>query len=89
MIRIVLQSQRKIFQILLNQKEHFCNTIIIDSTDCPNTGEFVLNGACVCANTGETVKNGTCVCNNTGEFVQNRACACLAPEVPQNGACEG
>ena len=47
------------------------------------------NGACACANTGETVQNGACACANTGETVQNGACACPAPQVPQNGQCEG
>ena len=73
-IRIVLPSQRKIFQILLDYKEHFSNSIIIDFTDCPNIGETVQNGACACVNTGETVQNGVC--------------ACPANQIVQNGACE-
>ena len=56
----------------------FCNSIIIDFTDCPNTGETLLNGACACTNTGETVKNGACACP-VNQIVQNGACASRTP----------
>ena len=71
----MLPSQRKILQTLLDEKEHCCNSTIIDFTDCPNAGEIVQNGVCACANTGETVQNG--------------ACACPADQIVQNGACAG
>ena len=59
LIRIVLSFQRKKFQILLDQKEYFCNSIIIDFTECPNMGETVQNGVCACP-ANQIAQNGAC-----------------------------